>query len=345
MENFTTDNNGLSYQKKIWIKGGIYALIVILLLFLNATFNVLLLILAGTLIAIFFRGLSDLICRKTKWKDGVCLTISIVGALLLLIGIFWMIGAKVQGQVNELSETLPKTVDNAKAWLNKSPLGEKIVEKISSDKSMNKAEGFAGTFFRSTFGVFGDVYVVLFISIFLTVSPRIYKNGIVQLIPKNGEAKGEEVLNKLGENLKKWLKGQLFSMLVVFVFTAIGLAILGMPLWLVLALMAGLLSFIPNFGPLLAIIPAVLIALLDGPEKALMVAGLYILVQLVESNFITPMIQQKLVNTPPALIIIAQLLISPFAGGWGLVMATPILVIIMVLVQELYIKPKNKSQG
>ncbi|MBD0378226.1 MAG: hypothetical protein ICV51_21685 [Flavisolibacter sp.] len=91
-----------SYAKKVWIKGGIYALIVVLLLLLKATFSVLLLILAGALIAIFFRGLSGLICMKTNWKDGICLAISVIGTLLLVIGLFWLIGAKVQSQITEL---------------------------------------------------------------------------------------------------------------------------------------------------------------------------------------------------------------------------------------------------
>lgn len=328
--------NNLSYSKKVWIKGGIYALIVVLILLFKATFSVFLLILAGVLIAVFFRGLSSLICRKTKWKEGVCLAIAVIGTLLIVIGLFWLMGAKVQSQITQLSDTLPSTIDNAKAKLSQNPIGKKIVEKASSPQSMKKAQGLAGTFFKSTFGVFGDIYVVLFLGIFFTVSPDIYKKGIVAVIPKKGQQKGKDVLNKLGENLKKWLKGKMFSMTVVMVLTAIGLAILGVPMWLVLAIIAGILNFIPNFGPLIAMIPAVLVALMQGPTTAAIVAGMYIVIQVVESNFITPMVQQKLVSIQPALIIMAQLLISPLTGGWGLVLATPVMLILMILVQELY---------
>src|SRR5690348_8944443 len=107
-----------SYSKKVWIKGSIYALIIVALLLFKATFGVFLLILAGSLIAVFFRGLSNLICRKTKWKQGACLTISIVGTLLLAVGFIWLIGSKVQGQVAQLTDTLPETIENAKAQLN-----------------------------------------------------------------------------------------------------------------------------------------------------------------------------------------------------------------------------------
>lgn len=334
--------NELSYLKKVWIKGGIYALIVILILLFKATFSVFLLILAGALIAISLRGLSGFLCRKTKWKEGVCLSISVIGTILIVIGLVWLIGAKVQSQITELSDTLPKTIENAKAQLSQSPVGKKIVEKASSPQAIKKAQDLAGSFFKSTFGVFGDIYVVLFLGIFFTVSPGIYKKGIVQLIPKKRQQKGEDVLDKLGENLKKWLIGKIFAMAVVMILTAIGLAIIGVPMWLVLAIIAGLLNFIPNFGPLIAMIPAVLVGLMQSPSTAALVAGMYILIQVVESNFITPLVQQKLIKTPPALIITAQLLISPLTGGWGLVLATPLMVIIMILVQELYIKERDK---
>lgn len=335
--------NDYSYPKKVWIAGGIIAFIVILILLFKATFNVLLLILAGSLIAVYFRGLSDLIQRKTKWKGGVCVAISIIGTLLLIVLLFWLIGAKVQSQIAELSDTLPQTVEKAKEKLNQSPLGQKVVQKISSPKTQEQAQSIAQSFFKTTFGVLGDIYVILFTGIFFTASPKIYKDGIIKLIPPKGKPKAKEVLSGIGNNLKKWLKGKLFAMLVVFTLTAIGLVIIGMPMWLALALIAGILNFIPNFGPLIALIPAVLVGLSNGTSMAIWVAVLYVAVQVAESNFITPMVQKKLINIPPALIIIAQMLIAPLTGGWGLVLATPLMVILLVLVDNLYIKNQESE--
>ena len=114
-------------------------------------------------------------------------------------------------------------------------------------------------------------------------------------------------------------------------------------MWLALALIAGILSFIPNFGPLIALIPAVLVGLMEGPVTAGLVAGLYILVQVIESNFITPVVENKLINIPPALIIISQLVMGILTGGWGLLLASPLMVIVMVVVKETYIKRINRS--
>jgi len=330
-----------SFSQKVWIAGGILSLIVVLLLLLKATFSVFMLILAGVLIAIFFRGLSGWIETKTKWNASVCLVISVAGTLILIVLLFWLLGAKIQSQITELSDTLPTTIENAKAQLDKSPLGQKIVERVSSPKTQKKAEAVVQTFFKSTFGILGDLYVVLFLGIFFTASPKQYKKGMVALAPQKSQPKADEVLSKIAVNLKKWLKGKIFAMFVVFILTAIGLVIIGVPMWLTLALIAGILNFIPNFGPLIAMIPAVLIGLMQSPSTAAFVAGLYILVQITESNFITPKVQQKLINIPPALIIIAQLLISPLTGGWGLVLATPLMVIVIVLVQQLYLKKEG----
>lgn len=333
------------WAQKVWIAGGILALIVVLLLLLQMTFNVWLLVLAGVLISVFFRGLSHLICRKTGWKEKVCLPVSILGTLVIVALLIWGMGSTVQSQADELSKTLPGTIENAKSQLNQSALGKKLVQRASDPETQKKGQAMLQTFFKSTFGILGDLYVVLFIGIFFTVSPRLYRDGIVKLVPPRGKEKAKEVLETLGDSLKKWLKGQLFAMLVVSVLTAIGLGIMGIPMWLVLALIAGLLNFIPNFGPIIAMIPAVLVALSQSPSTALWVAGLYIAIQVVESNLITPLVQNKMLHIPPAMIIIAQLLIAPFSGGWGLVLATPLMVILMVLVQELYVKRQEGEKG
>lgn len=334
----TTDTNGYSFTKKVWVVAGIFAFVVVMLLLLQATFSVLLLVLAGVLIAVYFRGLGGWIERKTNWQKNLCLAIAVVVTLLLLALFIWLVGSKLQQQVTELTDTLPKTIQKAKEQLSQSSLGQKVVDKISSPNSQKKIGSLVSTFFKSSFGVLGDIYVVLFIGIFFTVSPKIYANGIVNLAPSQWKNKTRNVLNNIGTDLRKWLKGKLFAMLVVFVLTAIGLLIIGVPMWLVLSLIAGLLNFIPNFGPLIALIPAVLVGLLQSPSTALWIAALYILVQITESNFITPTVQHKLIKIPPALIIIAQLLVSPLTSAWGLILATPLMIIIQVLIKDLYTK-------
>lgn len=330
--------------KRAWTTGWIYALIVIIVLLLKATFNVLLLLLAGVLIAIYFRGLAEMICRKTSWNANVCLVISIVGSVLLLAGAIWMTSAKIQAQSEQLASDFPIMVQKAKTDLSRSSLGRRIVEKITDPETARQAQRLAGTFFKSTFGVLGDIYVVLFLGLFFTASPSSYKKGIIAVVPPAHKQEADHLIGDLGATLKKWLKGQIFAMFVVFILTSIGLIIIGVPMWLVLALIAGLLNFIPNFGPLIAMIPAVLVGFLDGPTTALLVACLYIGVQVLESNVITPQIQRRLIEIPPATIIIAQLLMGVLTGGWGLLLATPLIAILIVVIRELWVEKQGASK-
>ena len=159
-------------------------------------------------------------------------------------------------------------------------------------------------------------------------------------------------MNEIGLNLKKWFKGTVYSVLITFALTAIGLLIIGVDLWLILAIIAGLLTFIPNFGPLIAIIPAVMVGFLQGTQIALWIAILYFFVQLVESNLITPAIQKKMLDTPAALLLFFQMIMGALSGGWGVVLATPILVLLMTLVRALYtnnrqvpVSPENSKEG
>lgn len=335
------NNDGIPFHKKVWIATAIVALTVIVLWIIKITFNVFLLILAGALIALYFRGLSGLIHRKLHLPEKWSLPIAIIGSLILLALFFWLAGSKINQQIQQLSQTLPATIEHAKQKLNDSPVGQQVVQKLSSDGSMQKASSTLRTFFRTTFGVLGDIYVIIFLGLFFTASPKTYVSGFLKLFPSSARPRADEVVQKVGATLTKWLKGKLFAMLVVAVLTAIGLLIIGVPMALTLALIAGILNFIPNFGPLIAMIPAVLVGLLQGPTTALLVAGLYILVQVLESNIITPQIQKRLIQIPPALIIIAQLFMGVLTGGWGLVLATPVVAILMVVLQELWVKKQD----
>ncbi|HUC81207.1 MAG TPA: AI-2E family transporter [Flavisolibacter sp.] len=328
------DQQTLSFQKKLLL----VAIVAVLLWIAKATFNVLLLILAGALIALYFNGLSGLLQRTFHLPAKWSLPLGIVGSLMFVVLFFWLAGTRLGQQVQQLSETLPSTIEKAEQWLGQSSIGQKVLDEIKSDGNMQKASSTVKSFFRSTFGILGDAYIILFLGLFFTASPKSYVNGFLALFSPDAKTKAEGVVNNVGMTLTKWLKGKIFSMLIVTTLTIVGLLIIGVPMAFTLGIMAGILNFIPNFGPLIALIPAVLVGLLQSPTIALLVAGLYILVQVLESNVITPQIQKRLISLPPALIIVAQLFMGVLTGGWGLVLATPIVAILMVVVQELWVK-------
>ncbi len=329
------------FKSKVWTSVEIVALSFILLFILKEIFNVLLLVFAGALIAIYFHGLKGMIQRAIKCGPKVGMALSISVTILLLGGFFWLAGDQLGNQIAQLKQDLPSMSSELRRRIEQHPIGSQALERITAKDSQEKLEGVLNTFFRSTFGVVGDLYVVILLGLFFTASPGAYVNGMIRLLPAKGREKGREVIGKIGITLAKWLKGMLFAMLFVAVLSAIALYILKIPMALTLAVLAGLLNFIPNFGPLLAMIPAALLALLVSPITALLVVIIYIVIQTVESSFITPQIQKKLIDIPPALIIIAQLVMGVLSGGIGLLLATPLMAMLIVIVQELYVKEED----
>ncbi|WP_131782815.1 AI-2E family transporter [Legionella gresilensis] len=181
------------------------------------------------------------------------------------------------------------------------------------------------------------MFVILFFGIALAYQPEIYTNGLIKLFPKQKQNKVREVLNDTTQTLQLWLAGKAFSMLIIGLLTWIGLWILDIPLAFTLALLAALLSFIPNIGPIIAAVPAILLALLKSPIFGLYVVLLYLAIQTIESYLITPLIQQKSISLPPALIVFMQLIMSLLVGILSLALATPLLAVISVVVKQTYL--------
>jgi predicted PurR-regulated permease PerM len=146
------------------------------------------------------------------------------------------------------------------------------------------------------------------------------------------------ILERIGDKLRYWLLGQSCAMAIIGIATWAGLALLDVRLAVALGLLAGLLEFIPTFGPIIAAIPAILIALMDSPQKALYVALLYVAIQFAENHLLVPLVQRRAVNLPPALSLLAILLFATVFGFLGLLFAIPMTAALFVLVQETYVK-------
>jgi predicted PurR-regulated permease PerM len=161
---------------------------------------------------------------------------------------------------------------------------------------------------------------------------------LIKIFPAARRERIGEVVDEIGKTLSWWLVGKFFSMLIIGILTTFGLWILGIPLALTLGIITALFAFIPNFGPIIAVLPAVLFALAESPTKALYVLGLYLGIEMIESYLITPLMQRKMVSLPPVLTIFFQIFLGVLVGGLGLILATPLLAVLIVLVKMLYIE-------
>ncbi|WP_186812846.1 AI-2E family transporter [Sphingobacterium faecium] len=326
----------------IYKKSAAVCIVVLLFLMLTALFikgtTLLLLLFGGILFSILFHAISSKIQHWTGLNSKICLLLAILWVIIFSSTISYFIGNTAVKQYKELAATVPKMIDNLQIYLSSTNWGTYLIDNIdSAEDQMNKVIQHLPQVFSGTFGFFGDVYAFLFLGIFIMISPKEYMIGIISLFPDKNKRTVEEVLDKVGEQLKIWLKVQLLDMLFVFVLTAIALLILGIELWLILALIAGLLSFIPNLGPTLALIPASLVGLLDGPVTALYIIAIFIGVQIIESAVFAPFVQKKMLSLPPAMVLFFQLLMGTLTGALGLLFATPILVALVNFVNEIYV--------
>jgi predicted PurR-regulated permease PerM len=190
----------------------------------------------------------------------------------------------------------------------------------------------------------GGSVVVLFLGLYFAAEPRLYLKGMLKLVPKSAEQRGGEVLCRTGEQLRHWLFGKLSLMAFVGISTSIGLWWLNMPLILSLATLAALLDFIPNIGPIISAVPALLIAFTKGPVTALEILVLYVAVQVIESYILQPLVQKRAVSLPPSVTLLSQVLVGSLFGSLGLILATPLTVAGLTMLNMLYVEDILKKR-
>ncbi len=317
------------------------ALVLALLLMIGMAYHLLLVIFAGILAATFVRTLSIPLHRLTRLPHGL----AVVVVALAFAGLFSLAGMyiapHVAVQANELQQQLPAAIDGVQVRIRSHPLGSELLSQVPAFgdllRSRRVLEEVRGIF-TVTIGVFADLFIFFFISLYLTFDPVVYLNGMLALVPPGSRRRAAEVFTAVARTLRKWLLGTLISMASTGAITGLGLWLLGIPLALTLGLLAGLLTFIPYIGGIVSAVPAVLLALLDRPVIALSVAGIYLLAHTVEAYVVTPLIQQRQVHLPPVLTLFAQVVLGSAAGFLGLMLATPITAALLTVVKMLYIE-------
>jgi predicted PurR-regulated permease PerM len=326
---------------------GIGVTVVVLLVLLWYAIDVFLLLFMGIFIAVLLRAPADWLAGRTGWSEGVTLSLVIFLLLAFLsVGAFFF-GRTVVNQSWELTQQLPKVLEKVRERLRQTDYGKEVADATEKPTPEASAQvvGKGLRLVATTFAAFGSFIVVLFIGIFLAWQPSAYKNGFVRLFPQRRRKRAREVLNAVGLMLERWLVGQVVLMAIVGVLTWTGLYFLGVPFALPLALFAAFAEFVPYIGPIVAGIPAVLVALGEGPELAIWVAALYIVIQSVESYLLTPLIQHRATYLPPALLLFSQVILGVTAGPLGVIVATPLAAAGLVAVNKLYVEDVLGDNG
>lgn len=174
--------------------------------------------------------------------------------------------------------------------------------------------------------------------VFLAADPGLYRRGAVMLLPKRHHARIDDALLTCGGALRLWLVAELIAMAIVGVLAGLGTWAIGLPAPLALGLFAGLTEFVPVVGPILGAVPALLLALTQGSSAVLWTLLLFLAIQQLESNVITPLLQRRMVTIPPALLLFVVLALWLLFGALGVIFGAPLTVVGYVLVKKLYVR-------
>ena len=313
--------------------------------------EVLILFFAGLLLAVFLRALCGRLGRWTKLPDLAALAIVVLAFVAIVGGGTYLAAPQVTSQVQALMDQAPRSWAALRSSLlqrlpDSGPLSDAPEQLASTDPS--QVFELLGTGFgvvATTLGGLGSAFIILVLGIYLAVDPAVYRRGLVRLLPLGRRPRASDVLAKIGDKLEGWIFGTMGSAAVVGALTWIGLWLLGIPIALILALIAALLTFVPNIGPLLSMVPAILVALPEGFGTTAAVIGVYIVAQTVESYFVTPMIQRHTISMPPVVILLAQIAMGILFGILGVAIAMPLAATCMTIVQEYWVKDRIEARS
>jgi predicted PurR-regulated permease PerM len=193
-------------------------------------------------------------------------------------------------------------------------------------------------FVSSLASVFLSILIVFFLAMYFIADPETHERGLLMLVPPRYRTRAQEISGKLDLVLRKFLQAQIVLMIMIGVSTGIALFLIGMPLAGVLGTITALFSFVPNFGPLVALVPILAVALINTPDKLLLIVVVYYVLQFIQSQLITPLLLGQEVNLPPAVILLSQIVSGIFFGFLGLLLSAPLAAIAVVLIREIYVK-------
>lgn len=314
---------------------------------LLAATQVLLLAFAGILGGILLDAVASVLHRLTRLPRALALPLAILGVLGAVVGFGWLVGPRLWEQFQHLAQELPSAFRDLMQTVTGSKIGQWVDDRlppVSELLSGSSMMGEVAGIFSTMVGIIGGAIFVVVVSVYFAARPASYIEPAVRLVPPSHRPIAEHLLETVGHSLRSWLVARFVSMVAVGLLTGLGLWLLGIPAAASLGFVAGAFSFIPNLGPVLASLPGILLGLAESPMTAVWAALIYMGAQALEGNFITPYAEQQAVRLPPAFLLTVQLLMGLFTGILGLLVATPLVVVVVLTIRELYVGPMESAQ-
>lgn len=315
------------------------ALVGLLFLTLLRLVDLLILVFGAVVVATLLRGLADAIELRTplngKW--------SLAAAVLLVIGVFagfgWLFGSQMQTDLGAVAKTLQVTWEGLRQRVAAFPGGKDVAvamqtARVPTDNFVPKLVGAINWLTSAAI----DLVVFLFGVVFIAADPALYRGGLALLFPRRHRPLADEALVDAGLALRQWMIGLFVVMVFIGVFCGLGLWLVGCPSAAGLGLIAGLFELIPYLGPIISMVPVALVAATEGPETLWLAMAVMLVVHWVEAAFVAPLAAQRVVSLAPALSVFGIVGGGMLFGPLGLIFASPLLVVAMVLVKRLWVE-------
>jgi predicted PurR-regulated permease PerM len=319
------------------------------------------LIFAGMLLGVALNAMTKLLGRVVRLPHWLRLTIVCLVLAGLLSGVVFLGGSTIAQQATALSDTLKSQLVVVKAFLEKNGIDTGYLNfgnaaKTSASSPTPTTPGAEATHNLPSAGdiassggaivsqtlklllgavsAVGNFFIVLFLGLTFAAQPSVYRSGLLFMMPARHRARATVIVDRIGETLERWLIAQIITMAAVFFVTWIGLTIIGIQSSFILGIQAGLLTFIPTVGPLIAGLIVVLASLASGWVAAASAFGLFLGIHALESYILTPMLQRQALEIPPATLFAFQILLGVVFGIWGLALALPLMAIVKVAIDD-----------
>lgn len=330
------------FVRRVWLTVIIVTVVLIALFVLWEASNLILVVFAGGLFAVLLHSISQWIHAHTPLPRRAALFATLATIVIVVVLVSWFTAPAISEQANRLRPTLMETLNQLEGQLNGlagDATGEDSQSLLEQFMSLGSdLFGRVSNLFSTAAGFITNFVVLIFVGIYFAYEPGTYINGLLTLAPADRRAVVLDIIEETYYTLQWWLAGRLAAMIILGALAITGLLLLDIPLALVLGALVGIFEFIPYLGPLLAFIPALLIALGQSTSQALYVVALIGGLQILESYILTPIIEKRVVSLPPVLLISSQLILGVLFGFWGLLLAPPLVVTARIVIKKLYVE-------
>jgi len=306
--------------------------------------QVFLLAFGALLISVLLRALANPIARRTPLNPLGSLAVA-AALVVLLIGLAgWIVGAEVSAQLDQLSQILPKAWFATQEYLIQFGAGQWLLQRVQEARAdphvapaIGAVAGRAVRVTRVSIEVIADLVLVLIAGVYFAAQPALYRRGLLWLAPASARARVEGAMEEIATSLRKWLVGTGIAMISMGVLITIGAALLGLPAPMALGLLAGVAEFVPIVGAIVSAVPGLLLAGTKDAQTVVWTLLFYLAAHQFEGQLLIPLIQRRVVSVPPALTLFSVLAFGLLFGPLGVILATPLTVVLLVLVRRLYL--------